>query len=202
MSQEQSSEYAGGEIESPDSSLSKKGKVAVFIDGQNLLGFFNSRSLEIDFSCFRMFLDSRFAPDDVFFHCINFSDVGVDRGSFLKRNNWHRFFTALSRSGFTVRPKRAVEVQNGDAVKIKGNQDVEIVTDCLTYAWHHQASHIILVTEDCDFAYLLRTLSGPPFYIQTTLLAPDRSLAVLRAAASDVVSLDDVHSQFSRRRSI
>lgn len=199
MSQEQSSEYAGGEMESADAPLPKRGRVVVFIDGQNLLGFFNSRGLDIDFSYFRMFLDARFSPDDCFFHCINFSDVGVDKGSLQKRNNWHRFFTALDHSGFTVRPKRAIEIHDGDAVKIKGNQDVEIVTDCLMYVWHNPVSHIILVTEDCDFAYLLQTLSGPPFYIQTTLLTPNRSRSDFRAVASNVISLDEVYTHFSRK---
>lgn len=108
--------------------------------------------------------------------------------------------TYLKNNGYTMRLKGARRYGEGVASRIKGNMDVEIACDMLTFA-ANRVDHIILFSGDNDFAYAVNRvqLYGCRVTVVSTRATTPKLLGdTLLDAADDFVELRDLATMFRR----
>lgn len=143
------------------SSIMKKRRVAVFVDGANFLAMEKASSIWVDLSRFYHFLERTYGPIMQANYYLGVFPDGEDR---------ERDFRAmLARVGFRVvaKPVKVMIPHSADeeagscgdehaAVTAKANCDVELAVDAIVQDKAYDLA--ILVTGDGDFVYLLEAL--------------------------------------------
>lgn len=121
-----------------------RGRVAVFIDGNNLFHAARFHNLDIDYNkLLRVLLgDGRLLR--AFFY------TGVDAGAERQQG----FLLWMRRNGFRVVQKELKTFYDGTR---KANLDVEIAVDMLSLAGHYDTA--VLVSGDEDFVYALNAVA-------------------------------------------
>ncbi|MEK7093898.1 MAG: NYN domain-containing protein [Patescibacteria group bacterium] len=183
-------------------------RYAVFIDGQNLSNVFSELrpGRRIDYVKLLAFL-KQLVPEGEFmgayYYCIDFTEVNSSgvRAPEKQCASWSSFLRYLRSTGFVPCVKPANRVGNGNGGNIiKGNQDVEIAVDVTTLSATQRVNHIILITSDQDFTYLIDTIRRLPYAVQTTLICKGFSAGRLKKAASRVIFLEDVADKILERQ--
>ena len=121
-----------------------RGKIAIFIDGNNLFHAARSVGVEIDYAKFLNFLRGDSPLLRAFFY------TGVDE----KAERQQGFLLWMRRNGYRVVEKELKTYADGTK---KANLDVEIAVDMLSLAGRYDTA--ILVSGDEDFVYALNAVA-------------------------------------------
>lgn len=131
-------------IKTPDSRLTVRGKLAIFIDGNNLFHAARAASVEIDYAKFLSFLQADSTLLRAFFY------TGVDE----KAERQQGFLLWMRRNGYRVVEKELKTYSDGTK---KANLDVEIAVDMLSLVDKYDTA--VLVSGDEDFAYAINAIA-------------------------------------------
>ena len=130
----------------------QKHAVYVFIDASNIWQAQKAKGRFFDYEKLRRFLKNSHKADVI--KVFYFTAFPADGTRDYSIDGKHKFFTYLKKGlGFIVRKKElkriAVSTEEGDAIKEKGDMDVEISIDAL----HHKDKYdtAIFFTGDSDF---------------------------------------------------
>ncbi|MCI0486751.1 MAG: NYN domain-containing protein [Blastocatellia bacterium] len=121
-----------------------RGKIAIFIDGNNLFHAARSVGVEIDYAKFLSFLRGDSAILRAFFY------TGVDE----RAERQQGFLLWMRRNGYRVVEKELKTYADGTK---KANLDVEIAVDMLSLADKYDTA--VLVSGDEDFAYAINAVA-------------------------------------------
>ena len=121
-----------------------RGKIAIFIDGNNLFHAARSVGVEIDYAKFLNFLRNDSPLLRAFFY------TGVDE----KAERQQGFLLWMRRNGYRVVEKELKTYADGTK---KANLDVEIAVDMLSLADKYDTA--VLVSGDEDFAYAINAVA-------------------------------------------
>ena len=121
-----------------------RGKIAIFIDGNNLFHAARSVGVEIDYAKFLNFLRGDSPLLRAFFY------TGVDE----KAERQQGFLLWMRRNGYRVVEKELKTYADGTK---KANLDVEIAVDMLSLADKYETA--VLVSGDEDFAYAINAVA-------------------------------------------
>jgi uncharacterized LabA/DUF88 family protein len=121
-----------------------RGKIAIFIDGNNLFHAARSVGVEIDYAKFLNFLRGDSPLLRAFFY------TGVDE----KAERQQGFLLWMRRNGYRVVEKELKTYADGTK---KANLDVEIAVDMLSLADKYDTA--VLVSGDEDFAYAINAVA-------------------------------------------
>jgi uncharacterized LabA/DUF88 family protein len=121
-----------------------RGKIAIFIDGNNLFHAARSVGVEIDYAKFLNFLRGNSPLLRAFFY------TGVDE----KAERQQGFLLWMRRNGYRVVEKELKTYADGTK---KANLDVEIAVDMLSLADKYETA--VLVSGDEDFAYAINAVA-------------------------------------------
>jgi uncharacterized LabA/DUF88 family protein len=121
-----------------------RGKIAIFIDGNNLFHAARSVGVEIDYAKFLNFLRDDSPLLRAFFY------TGVDE----KAERQQGFLLWMRRNGYRVVEKELKTYADGTK---KANLDVEIAVDMLSLADKYDTA--VLVSGDEDFAYAINAVA-------------------------------------------
>jgi uncharacterized LabA/DUF88 family protein len=121
-----------------------RGKIAIFIDGNNLFHAARSVGVEIDYAKFLNFLRGSSPLLRAFFY------TGVDE----KAERQQGFLLWMRRNGYRVVEKELKTYADGTK---KANLDVEIAVDMLSLADKYETA--VLVSGDEDFAYAINAVA-------------------------------------------
>jgi uncharacterized LabA/DUF88 family protein len=121
-----------------------RGKIAIFIDGNNLFHAARSVGVEIDYAKFLNFLRGGSPLLRAFFY------TGVDE----KAERQQGFLLWMRRNGYRVVEKELKTYADGTK---KANLDVEIAVDMLSLADKYETA--VLVSGDEDFAYAINAVA-------------------------------------------
>lgn len=119
-------------------SLPNRGRVAIFIDGQNLFYGALQMGIEIDYSKLLHYLTGTSRLLRAFFY------TGVDPTNEKQQN----FLLWMRRNGYRVCAKDLIQFADGSR---KADLDVEIAVDMMTLIGHYDTA--VLVSGDGDLAY-------------------------------------------------
>jgi uncharacterized LabA/DUF88 family protein len=123
---------------------SMRGKITIFIDGNNLFHAARSVGVEIDYAKFLSFLRGDSPLLRAFFY------TGVDE----KAERQQGFLLWMRRNGYRVVEKELKTYADGTK---KANLDVEIAVDMLSLADKYDTA--VLVSGDEDFAYAINAVA-------------------------------------------
>src|SRR5829696_3639405 len=121
-----------------------RGKVAIFIDGNNLFHAARSAGVEIDYAKLLNFLRGESPLLRAFFY------TGVDE----RAERQQGFLLWMRRNGYRVVQKELKTFPDGTK---KANLDVEIAVDMLSLVGNYDTA--ILVSGDEDFAYAINVIA-------------------------------------------
>lgn len=121
-----------------------RGRVAIFIDGNNLFHAARSAGVEIDYAKLLNFLRGESPILRAFFY------TGVDE----RAERQQGFLLWMRRNGYRVVQKELKTFPDGTK---KANLDVEIAVDMLSLVGHYDTA--ILVSGDEDFAYAINVIA-------------------------------------------
>ena len=121
-----------------------RGKIAIFIDGNNLFHAARSVGVEIDYAKFLNFLRRESPLLRAFFY------TGVDE----RAERQQGFLLWMRRNGYRVVEKELKTYADGSK---KANLDVEIAVDMLSLADKYDTA--VLVSGDEDFAYAINAVA-------------------------------------------
>jgi uncharacterized LabA/DUF88 family protein len=121
-----------------------RGRVAIFIDGNNLFHAARSAGVEIDYAKLLNFLRGESPLLRAFFY------TGVDE----RAERQQGFLLWMRRNGYRVVQKELKTFPDGTK---KANLDVEIAVDMLSLVGHYDTA--ILVSGDEDFAYAINVIA-------------------------------------------
>jgi uncharacterized LabA/DUF88 family protein len=121
-----------------------RGKITIFIDGNNLFHAARSVGVEIDYAKFLSFLRGNSPLLRAFFY------TGVDE----KAERQQGFLLWMRRNGYRVVEKELKTYADGTK---KANLDVEIAVDMLSLADKYDTA--VLVSGDEDFAYAINAVA-------------------------------------------
>jgi uncharacterized LabA/DUF88 family protein len=121
-----------------------RGKIAIFIDGNNLFHAARSVGVEIDYAKFLNFLRNESPLLRAFFY------TGVDE----RAERQQGFLLWMRRNGYRVVEKELKTYSDGTK---KANLDVEIAVDMLSLADKYDTA--VLVSGDEDFAYAINAVA-------------------------------------------
>jgi uncharacterized LabA/DUF88 family protein len=121
-----------------------RGKITIFIDGNNLFHAARSVGVEIDYAKFLNFLRGNSPLLRAFFY------TGVDE----KAERQQGFLLWMRRNGYRVVEKELKTYADGTK---KANLDVEIAVDMLSLADKYDTA--VLVSGDEDFAYAINAVA-------------------------------------------
>jgi len=125
-------------------SFGDRGKIAIFIDGNNLFHAARFHNIDIDYNKLLRVLLGNGRLLRAFFY------TGVDAGS----ERQHGFLLWMSRNGFRVVQKELKTFYDGTR---KANLDVEIAVDMLNLAGKYDTA--VLVSGDEDFVYAVNAIA-------------------------------------------
>ncbi len=146
----------------------KKKTIYVFIDASNLWQAQKAKGKFFDYEKLPAYLKSKFCGDNI--RVFYYTAYPADGTRSYSIDNKHKFFTFLKKGlGFAVIKKELkrihIATENGDAIKEKGNMDVEIAIDAL----HHIDKYdiAVLFSGDADFLALVSYIKnrGKEIYI-------------------------------------
>ena len=141
-------------------------KTFAFIDASNLWEAQKVKGKMFDFEKLKSFLKNKFQVSEIkIFYYTAYPAEGTRD---YKLDGKHKFFTYLKRGlGFIVRKKElkriSIHAEFGDAVKEKGNMDVEITIDAINYIKEYDTA--VLFTGDADFLALVNYLKNRGKYV-------------------------------------
>jgi uncharacterized LabA/DUF88 family protein len=121
-----------------------RGKLAIFIDGNNLFHAARAAGVEIDYAKFLNFLQGDSSLLRAFFY------TGVDE----KAERQQGFLLWMRRNGYRVVEKELKTYADGTK---KANLDVEIAVDMLSLVDKYDTA--VLVSGDEDFAYAINAIA-------------------------------------------
>ena len=121
-----------------------RGKLAIFIDGNNLFHAARAAGVEIDYAKFLNFLQGDSSLLRAFFY------TGVDE----KAESQQGFMLWMRRNGYRVVEKELKTYADGTK---KANLDVEIAVDMLSLVDKYDTA--VLVSGDEDFAYAINAIA-------------------------------------------
>lgn len=165
-------------------------RIAVFIDGANLLYLQKSTGWSIDFGKLRTYFD-QFGQ---VINCIYYSGLSADPDDAKKQQG---FFTFLINNRFSVeiKPMKEIKLKDGSS-EFKANLDIELVLDLVNQADTYD--HAVLVSGDGDFERALRVIrdKGKGF---TVLSIPSMLARELRLLAGQhVVDINSLRSAIEK----
>lgn len=134
---------AGG-VHAPAGAAGMRGRVAIFIDGNNLFHAARSAGVEIDYAKLLNFLRGESPLLRAFFY------TGVDE----RAERQQGFLLWMRRNGYRVVQKELKTFPDGTK---KANLDVEIAVDMLSLVGNYDTA--ILVSGDEDFAYAINVIA-------------------------------------------
>ena len=146
---------------SRDSQNQTANTIYVFIDASNVWNAVKSVKKFIEYKTLKDYFRKNFNADKVeIFYYDAYPKVGTRD---YNLDGKHKFFTYLKRGlGFIVRKKElkriSIHAEFGDAVKEKGNMDVEITIDAINYIKEYDTA--VLFTGDADFLALVNYLKN------------------------------------------
>jgi uncharacterized LabA/DUF88 family protein len=133
-----------GGVTASSSIASMRGRVAIFIDGNNLFHAARSAGVEIDYAKLLNFLRGESPLLRAFFY------TGVDE----RAERQQGFLLWMRRNGYRVVQKELKTFPDGTK---KANLDVEIAVDMLSLVGNYDTA--ILVSGDEDFAYAINVIA-------------------------------------------
>ncbi|HOX30452.1 MAG TPA: NYN domain-containing protein [Candidatus Paceibacterota bacterium] len=142
--------------------------IFVFIDASNLWQAQKAKGRFFDYEKLTAYLKGKFYSDKI--KVFYYTAYPADGTRSYSIDSKHKFFTFLKKGlGFTVVKKELKRIQiaaeNGDAIKEKGNMDVEITIDALHHIDKYNVA--VLFSGDADFLALVSYLKnrGKEVYI-------------------------------------
>lgn len=173
-------------------------KTIVMIDGPNLyttMRMLQGPAKDIDFRKLRDFLNTKFNAYRIYFY----TAVLEDDDSFQVLRpllDWLTF------NGFTICTKVAKEYKTASGPKkIKGNMDVEIAVDMLTFSsW---ADTFVLFSGDGDFTYAVQKVQekgGIVQVVSSLKTSPPLIADSLRRQADKFIELADICPEICRAK--
>lgn len=167
--------------------------IYVFIDASNLWQAQKAKGRFFDYEKLPDYLKNKFGGTKIkVFYYTAYPADGTRKYSIDSK---HKFFTFLKKGlGFAVIKKELkrihIATENGDAIKEKGNMDVEITIDAL----HHIAKYdiAVLFSGDADFLALVSYLKnrGKKVYIFSSKNNISQELRTGGSGYFDVLELD------------
>ncbi len=172
--------------------FNKDQKTALFIDGANLYHSVRGLGFEIDFRKLRdLFADASSLMRTYYYTAL------PDDHTYSPIRPLMDF---LAYNGFRLVTKLAREFTGNDGQpRIKGNMDIEIAVDMLQMAAH--LDHIILVSGDGDFCYLIDAAQRMGKYVtvvSTTHTRPPMLADDLRRQTDYFIDLADIRGEIER----
>jgi uncharacterized LabA/DUF88 family protein len=168
------------------------GRLALFIDGQNL--HFTAKSLGFDVDFKRLL--AHFVAQGTMVRAYYYTTILEDHEfqSIRPLTDW------LDYNGFTVRAKTAKEFDDGEGRrKIKRSVAVELAADALEMAKH--VDQVVLVTGDGDFRSLVEAVQRRGVHVtvvSTIRTKPPIIADELRRQADAFLELDSLKSEIGR----
>ena len=167
---------------------------AIFIDGSNTHSACKYLNFYLDYMKLHDLLQEKFdVLRPYYYTAIQMDEEGYS--SVKRLTDW------LEYNGFTLVTKEAKTYINNDVSKTKGNMDCELIVDALSIAEH--VNHIILVSGDGDYAYLVKALQAKAVHVtvlSTKKTNPPMVSDTLRKQADHFVDLDDLKSLIRQAR--
>lgn len=171
------------------------GKTLVLIDGSNVFYACKGLGVRIDWRKFRDFYRSKY--NVLRFMYYTAVHVGEDGHNQLKP-----LLDYLSFNGFNcvLKDSKIYKGANGED-RIKGNMDIELVTDMLSYVG--VIENVILFSGDNDFRYAVEAVQKKGVYVQvcsTLKSSPPMCGDDLRRQCDEFVEFADMIGQFEMLR--
>lgn len=162
-------------------------KIVVMIDGANLYATIKQLNYDLDFAK----LPLLFKDEGVIVNKLYYSAVLENPNT----NNVGKLLDYLEYNGYSVVKKFAREFTDGNVSKVKGNMDIEIVVDALELAYKKAVDHLVLVSGDGDFSYMLKQLNSygvSTTVVSTILTNPSMCSDKLRRQANRFIDLGEL----------
>ncbi len=164
-------------------------RTALLVDGSNLWYCQRNLNIDIDYTRFRNYFQKR---NNFLGYCGYYTAIRTDNNG---DRPIQRLLDYLSDNGWLLVTKDAVSHDEGG--KWKGNMDVELTCDALEVANH--VDHVILVTGDGDFSYLVERILKKGRKVSVVSSRASGMLAGdLRRAATQVIDLAEIRSDICR----
>ena len=162
--------------------MNDKGKINIYIDGNNLYRGAKQLGFEIDYKKFRNWLRQKYNTQNVYL----FIGLVPDRV---------KFYEHLQECGFILVFKQKVSVGGS----IKGNCDAELVLKATSDFYTKAFDKCMLITGDGDFGCLVEFLVTNSFL--RGVLAPDEKKCsiLLRNKNIEITFLNDLYHKFSQK---
>jgi uncharacterized LabA/DUF88 family protein len=168
-------------------------KLEVFVDGSNFHTTLRNLGIEIDYGRLRnMFAQVSRLIRISYYTALKEDENGV--------NTLRPLIDWLQYNGFRLvtKPVKRMTRANGDEV-VKGNMDIEIAVDAMKAAEH--CDHIVLVTGDGDFSYLVSAIQqkGVKVTVMSTIsVQPPICADELRRRADYFMDIADVKDAIAK----
>jgi len=166
----------------------------VFIDASNIWQAQKAKGMFFDYEKLKKHLKKKYSVDRLeFFYYTAYPAQGTRD---YNLNGKHKFYTYLKKGlNFTVRKKELKRIniltREGDAIKEKGDMDVELTIDAIHYRDKYDAA--ILFTGDSDFLALVRYIrnSNKKVYIYSSRNNISQELKTGSDGYIDVLRIED-----------
>lgn len=122
-------------------------RVNAYIDSNNLHLGIKSLGWSIDYRKFRIYLKDKYQVEKAYMF------IG-----YIPQNS--KLYSNLSKAGFELVFKPAVQFKQSGNKTIKGNADAELVLHCIKHIYTNQCDQAVIVTGDGDFFCLVQDLSN------------------------------------------
>lgn len=182
----------------------KERSVYVFIDASNLWQAQKAKGQMFDYGKLKDYIKNKFHGSKI--KVFYYTAYPADGTRVYSMDGKHKFFTFLKKGlHFEVIKKELkrihIESENGDAIKEKGNMDVEITIDALHHIGKYDVA--VLFSGDADFLALVSYLrnNGKQVYIFSSKNNVSQELRTGGDGYFDVLELDvDIWGRELKRR--
>lgn len=137
--------------------LFKSNKALVLIDAANLEKSAKDLGFKVDYKKLRDWLETLTSVVKVGFYSVEF-----------KTKQHDKFLKFLSKNGYYIVKKNLKLINTKNGIERKANFDVEISVDAVDYIGKYDL--LILMSGDCDFAYMINYLKGKNIIVLTVSL--------------------------------